>query len=413
MIGICRLKNEIQEYSWGSTTFIPELLASETPRRSHGRNTPYAELWMGAHPRAPSRVSIGDREVPLPDLLQEDPTAILGESSARRFQGRLPFLFKVIAAAQPISIQAHPDSAQARDGYARENSRGIAPDAADRNFRDENHKPEIFCALTHARVLRGFRSISDIRSRMGIIDIPALNRILDCLDPDSEHESLRTFFLELMGIDGETRARVVKTAVMRSPSDEPEWMWVRTLARAYPEDIGALAPLFLNLISLKPREAVFVQAGELHAYLDGAGIELMANSDNVLRGGLTHKHVDVAELVKVVRFESRRAALVEILSSSGDCSGSTNEEQTYLTPAEEFRLSEILLANTGTYCVPSARQVELLLCVAGSGTIEEQETGHSHTFARGTSFLIPASVGSYRIRGEGRVYKATVPPERP
>ena len=219
----------------------------------------------------------------------------------------LPFLFKVLAAAKPLSIQAHPNRDQAREGFARENRQKISLNAFNRNYKDENHKPEIICALEPFWALKGFRRVEEIILLMDKIGIRAsLEEDLNALRRRPNQEGLKTFFRALIN-DGEgTADRVLREAVEQCEKladDDPAFEWVIKLSEAYPDDIGILSPILLNLVHLQPGEAMNIPAGELHAYLEGAGIELMANSDNVLRGGLTPKYVDVSELLNILTFK--------------------------------------------------------------------------------------------------------------
>ncbi len=286
------LKNTIQKYAWGSPTAIPELLGEQNP--SH---EPRAELWMGAHPKAPSFVNFDGQWLSLTELIAKYPQEILGNDVALAFNNKLPYLFKVLAAAKPLSIQAHPSLNQAKEGFERENDRGIALDAPNRNYKDDNHKPECICALSPFWAMYGFRNIPDILALMGKNCPVGLAGELDLLKKQPDSRGLKRFFTDLMTMDSQRQKRVVDEAVQNANqySDEDfAFHWMTRLADEYPTDIGILAPLLLNLIELKPGEALFLPAGEFHAYLEGVGMELMANSDNVLRGGLTAKHIDVS-----------------------------------------------------------------------------------------------------------------------
>lgn len=394
---ICLLENPIQAYAWGSETAIPELLGKKPS------GVPQAELWMGAHPKSPSAVIDDGRRIPLPDLIDRYPKEILGENVAQRFGGRLPYLFKILAAARPLSVQAHPTRAQAKAGFARENHLGIALGAPERNYRDDNHKPECICALSPMWALNGFRRIGDILFRLGQVCPEGLGTELESLGRSPNSDGLRCFFQTLMTVDEEKKTRLIREAVSQAStrvSTEPCYEWIINLQQAYPSDIGILSPALLNLVCLKPGEAMFLQAGELHAYLDGVGIELMANSDNVLRGGLTPKHVDVPELLSVLNFEER---ILDILSPRkvGPCEGR------YDSGADEFALSVITLTRGKAHVGSKERRVEILLCTQGHASISDAH--RSIDMPKGTSILVPAASGSYGISGEATIYKATVP----
>jgi mannose-6-phosphate isomerase len=397
-IGI--LKNTVQPYAWGSVTAIPKLLGRKTPS-----NHPQAELWMGAHPAAPSLVHYQDRWTPLPVLLRDSPKEILGNRVVERFGPRLPFLFKVLAAATPLSIQAHPNLEQARQGFEKENALGIPLDAPHRNYKDGNHKPECICALTPFTALTGFRGVSNIRRLLGAVAPPLLTPGLNALARQPDIHGLKAFFTMLMTLERGARQQLIDHAVSRAVSLAKEnngYQWMLRLHERYPADVGVLSPLLLNLVRLMPGQAMFLPAGELHAYLDGVGIEAMANSDNVLRGGLTPKHVDVAALLSVLTFEERT---VEILSDEKNRMG----DQVYAGKAREFVLSVIRVSAAYGYAGGADRSVEILICTQGEATIIESDGGREVPIKKGISVIIPAAVASYGIEGAATLYKATVP----
>lgn len=405
MMQIARLKNSIQEYAWGSYTDIPELLGEPSPAE-----TPQAELWMGAHHKAPSEVIMGKGKITLPELIKEDPAAILGITTAEKFNSSLPFLFKVLAMAEPLSIQAHPNLAQAIEGFARENEQSIPIDGFKRNYRDANHKPEILCALTTCWALKGFRPIERIVNIMAPLNIAGIAPLVEALDKNPNERGLRRFFASLLTLDPESKRLAVNEVLAHiqhnigdtEGADEPCRHWINKLNQRYPGDIGVLSPLFLNLVEVKPGEALFLQAGQLHAYLQGMGIELMANSDNVLRGGLTPKHIDVEELLSILDFKGAEAEKVKIESSAAG-------EEFYVTPAAEFRLSRISVEEGREYLSSRERSIEIIICTQGSASVWDLSTGAGFPVKKGDSFIIPASVEEYRITGSARLYKAAVP----
>lgn len=400
MKAIAILNNPIQEYAWGSYTAIPELLGTPSPAAR-----PQAELWMGAHPKAPSRVALDGTWVSLAELIAARPDEILGPAVNTRFGGRLPYLFKVLAAARPLSIQAHPSKAQAEAGFARENAAGIPLDAPQRNYRDDNHKPECICALTAFVGLNGFCAPDAIARRLA--DLGAVGRDLaGRLDARPPTEGLRAFFEALMTLDPARRGRLLAAAARHArPRSETDaaCRWVLALQAAYGDDVGVLAPFFLNLVTLAPGEALFLRSGELHAYLQGTGIELMANSDNVLRGGLTPKHVDVPELVRVLNFEPRT---VEVLTGLPGAPG----ERVYPTGAAEFVLSVVTVDNRTPYARGPGGGVEILLCTAGEAQVWPAGGGPALSLPRGASALVPAAAQGYTLNGTAQVYKAAVAP---
>ena len=397
---ITYLKNTIQEYAWGSCTAIADLMGQPSPA-----DRPQAELWMGAHPKAPSLVSTENGWESLADLIQDHPIDILGRGVAEKFDGKLPYLFKVLAAAEPLSIQAHPGAADAQAGYAREETRGISFNAFDRNYKDPHHKPECLCALTPFWGLCGFRNVSDTGALLHQLCPESLGESFHLLEINTPASSIQAFFQTLMDMIPRKQADIVHEAVRNAQlvkHERPEYDWVVRLHHAYPSDIGVIFPALLNLVYLQPGQALFLEQGELHAYLNGVGIELMANSDNVLRGGLTTKHVDVVELMRILSFKEKA---VDILLPG-------NREQhmgVYRTPAREFELSVLTLDTGDTFEGKMDRSVEILLCTSGKHTIAETGSMNPLALEKGTSVLIPAAVPGYTIQGKGVIYRASVP----
>jgi mannose-6-phosphate isomerase len=306
---VLRLEAAARAYAWGSRTAIPEL-QGQAPT-----GEPIAELWFGAHSDDPSTTSAGR----LDELIAADPTALLGADVVARFGPRLPFLLKILAAERALSIQVHPNQAQAEAGYAAEQARGVPLDAPDRNYRDPFHKPELLCALTEFDALCGFRPVAATQALLRALAVRQLGPVVQALNGP---EPLRTAFEWLLEVDGDDRAELIDavvTACHRLGADDgpgagagagagADRQWVlaarATLlaAQDFPGDIGAVLALLLNVVRLAPGEAIFLGAGNVHAYLRGLGVEIMANSDNVLRCGLTPKHIDVAEVLRVADF---------------------------------------------------------------------------------------------------------------
>jgi mannose-6-phosphate isomerase len=324
---------------------------------------------------------------------------------ARRFGNQLPFLFKVLAAAEPLSIQAHPNQNQARAGYERENRAGIPLDAPHRNYRDANHKPEILCALTEFWGLNGFRTIEDLRRQLQGYCPDTLAIFFASLHHLPFENALRQLFRHMLTLQGREKDNAIAEAIdqaQKAAPDDPLSQWLLKLHTAYPGDIGILAPIYLNLVQLAPGQAMFLPAGRLHAYLDGVGIELMANSDNVLRGGLTPKHVDRDELMGVLQFEACDPGVMTAQSIS-------RTEARFLTPADEFALAKLTVAPGANHEASHNHNVEILLLTSGQATLETITTGEQLHVSRGESVLIPAAVGSYRISGQAEIFRATVP----
>jgi mannose-6-phosphate isomerase len=394
------LQNTIQGYAWGSLTAIPQLLGKANPD-----NIPQAELWMGAHPKAPSKVVRNNQCLSLLDLINDDPEAILGKTATRKFNNTLPYLFKVLAASLPLSIQAHPNLEQARSGFKSENAQGIPLSAPHRNYRDANHKPECILALNSFWALCGFRNPLESITYFNQVCPRSMKKELAALRQAQDSDGIRHFFSYLMWLDDNQRKLIISEArhkLKSVPAEDPVFAWMRKLVAEYPDDIGIFAPIFLNLVCLKPGQAMFLAAGQLHAYLDGVGIELMANSDNVLRCGLTPKHVDVAELLKVLDFNAYE---VEFLKPEkiDAC------ETLYPCPVEEFVLSTIVLKPNNIYTSKKQRSAEILLCSDGVATLSDIGTDHRISVKKGASLIIPAAVTGYEIKGEAVFYKASVP----
>jgi mannose-6-phosphate isomerase len=359
------LENPVRPYAWGSRTVIADLLGEPVPSPH-----PQAEMWLGAHPGDPSRIVHPDGgRTSLLEMLTSDPEGLLGAERCARWEGRLPFLFKVLAADEPLSLQAHPSLDQAREGFARENAAGIPLDASDRNYRDANHKPELICALTEFHALVGFRDPVETLGLLRALDVPELAPHVELLAAQPGPDGLRALFTTWITLPqsmlDELVPAVQRGAVTLAGAGGDWAAEARTaleLSERYPGDAGVLAALLLNRVVLAPGEALFLPAGNLHAYLAGAGVELMANSDNVLRGGLTPKHVDVPELLRVLDFTSGPPPV-----HTGQPEGRWRR---YDTPAEEFLLrtwqsddglagslpvpdggARILLATGGKACV--------------------------------------------------------------
>lgn len=395
------LKNTVQNYAWGSPSAIPELLGVENPEHE-----PKAELWMGAHPKAPSLVNTGGKWVSLKDLIEKYPIELLGKDVALAFGNKLPYLFKVLAAAKPLSIQAHPSLNQAKEGFERENRDGIPMDAPDRNYKDDNHKPECICALSSSFwALYGFRDAGDILEIMTKNCPAVLAAELSQLRKEPNSSGLKHFFSDLMTMNSRRQRQVVDEAgrnARRHSDENPAFHWMVRLANEYPSDIGILSPMLLNLVELGAGEALFLPAGQLHAYLEGVGIELMANSDNVLRGGLTPKHIDVVELMKVLNFEPISVDILAAVKKN-------ENERFYECGADEFLLSVIAVSEDAPFQSRESRSIEIMLCTEGQASIKARGSQEGIKLNKGKSVIIPAAVSGYTIVGNAIIYKAAVP----
>jgi mannose-6-phosphate isomerase len=395
------LDNRVQEYAWGSRTAIAELLGQPSPSPR-----PQAELWMGAHPSAPSSLRQGATSQSLLEAIQADPDEQLGPAVAAKFGPRLPFLFKVLAAEAPLSLQAHPDMEQARRGFECDEQANIPIGAPHRNYKDANHKPELICALGPFEALSGFRRASETLRFFAELEVEPLQPGVAMLARQPEASGIKALFSWLMATAADARPKLVEATLggCRRHAEtmgafQAECRWALRLAVAYPGDIGVIVALLLNLVVLEEGQAIYLPAGNLHAYLRGVGIEIMANSDNVLRGGLTPKYVDVDELLQVLAFAD---GPVSILSPR-----QVGLERIYDTPAAEFRLSRIDFDGKQAFHVAGRRGPEILLCTNGTVTARAA-TGVSSVLRKGNSIFVPASTSSFDITGEGTVFRATV-----
>lgn len=408
-----KLTNTVRDYAWGSPTGIPEILGREPD------GTPAAELWIGAHPGAPSGIADTD----LCAWIARDPQARLGAASVDVYGKRLPFLLKILSARTALSIQAHPSREQAQAGYAREDAAGVPVDAPHRNYRDTWHKPELIHALGDFDALCGFRPLPAIRATVERLrtaaapaDRPLLDAWLTALSPtagtgaegtdptgtEAEAAALRAATDLVLGRAGEYGPLADRLAALElpaAPDDHPcregsaadPQDTLREVTADFPADAGALVALMLRRLRLRAGESLALDAGVLHAYLGGLGVEIMASSDNVLRGGLTSKHIDLAELDAVVVYdtvEPRRAAP----DGRGVVRGAT----------DDFALQRIDSAAE----LPIARSgAAILLCTAGGFTVCSGE--ESTELAGGDSVFVGADEPLPHVTGTGQLFVAT------
>ncbi|HEY4004739.1 MAG TPA: mannose-6-phosphate isomerase, class I [Pseudonocardia sp.] len=383
------LANPVRRYAWGSRTAIAALQGRPVPSPH-----PEAELWLGAHPGDPSYlVHCDGRRLSLLDAVAQDPDVRLGPSGARRWKGRLPFLLKVLAADEPLSLQAHPGAADALSGFAREDRLGIAPDDARRNYKDVNHKPELVCALTEFHALSGFRRPSETLALLSALDAAKLAGHVELLAGQPDSDGLRALFSTWITLPQQLLDKLVPSVqdacvrlLRRGDATRfaPDVRTVLELSERYPGDAGVLAALLLNRVTLAPGQALYQGDGVLHAYLSGACIEVMANSDNVLRGGLTPKHVDVPELLRILDFGAGPPPIV-----TGANDGVLTR---YDTPAREFRLSRLdwTAPNAGDVVpLPEGGGPRILLCTLGSAKVSAG-SGQSLTLRQGESLWLDA-----------------------
>ena len=350
-----QLTNTVRPYPWGSHTVIPELLGEPCPSEQ-----PCAELWMGAHPGGPSVLSDG---TPLDKAITADPDALLGPAVLERFGARLPFLMKVLAADSPLSLQAHPSTPQAQAGFEAEEKAGIPRDDPTRTFKDPYHKPELLLALTTFEALCGFRPVEESLHCLAKLQVPELKPTIAAL----ARGGLRAAIPQLLALSGRRRAVLVETVAEAAgrfvAAADPEFIntyrWAVSLAGAYPGDPGVVISLMCNHLKLAPGEAVFLPAGNLHAYLSGAGVEVMASSDNVLRGGLTTKHVDLAALLEVLDFTDRKVPVLHPVLGPGGLR--------YPVPVDDFDLTRVQLEGQSGSLATSGPQI--VLCTEGAAVL--------------------------------------------
>ena len=360
-----KLDTIVREYHWGSRTALAELRGEPSPSP-----VPQAELWVGAHPDDPSRLT--DCDVPLDAYLAANPAGLLGPQSLAAFGPRLPFLLKVLAVDAPLSLQVHPNREQAVVGFA------------EHGYRDDRAKPEVLLALSEFETLSGFRRPAETVALLDELDVPSLAPLRAALAVNDTWTALQW---ALHHSDGNVVAEVAEAATR-----VPALAHVVELAKVYPTDAGVVAALLLNAVKLRPGQAVYVGAGVLHAHLRGTGVELMVNSDNVLRAGLTTKPVDVHAVLSLVDHRPGPAA---VLDGEGD-----GPLRTYRTPDPEFRLHAVrpgaVLAGDGP---------QLLLCTRGS--IVVRRGGDEVALRGGESVFLPHSADAAEVVGDGEAFWAT------
>jgi mannose-6-phosphate isomerase len=387
------LRNARIPKDWGSTVAIPDFLGEQASQ------TPLGELWMGAYPGSSSQlVEAGRPGSGLDVAIAADPEAWLGSEVARCFDGQLPFLFKVLAAETALSIQAHPSQDQARVGFEREEGRGVPRDAPERNYRDPRHKPELICALTPFTALARFREPGEIAARLAGVSVPELGSQLEQLRAEPDRAALRGLFEALMKLPDAPRRRLLERALeVAEVSSDPAFAWVAKLHDQHPGDLGVLAPLYLNLLTLQPGQALFLHACELHSYLSGLAVELMANSDNVLRGGLTQSHVDVPELLATLSYETGPALPARTTEARPGL-------LVYESPAQEFELRRVRVGPGAAFESGERQALEIALCTRGEGRV--QWRGGELQAAQGACLVAPAAVPGLRIEGDLELYVA-------
>ena len=391
---LLKLDNVIQNYIWGSKTAIGELFGIANPT-----DQPQAEIWMGAHPNGCSRVA--ETGMLLSDLIAQDPDGVLGDYTVERF-GELPYLFKVLSAEKPLSVQVHPCKAKAIEGFARENAQGIELGAGNRNYKDPNHKPELVYALTFYKAMNGFRPVADIVSLFNQAGVETLRTEIDALHANPSSEALSAFFTVVMNLSGERKQqaiaellatvnRAAKTARAREAFE-----LIKEFSQEYADDIGLFSPLLLNVIELEPGEAMFLHAETPHAYVKGTGLEIMANSDNVLRAGLTPKYMDVAELIDNTLFHSIAPDDIKLAPYQSD------NKLSYPIPVDDFGFD--IMAASAQSKSQYVRGAEIVMCIDGDVVLQSGD--EEVRLIAGESAFICHHAKVYHYQGEGTLARA-------
>jgi mannose-6-phosphate isomerase len=370
-----RIQGSLKNYDWGSTTFLPDFLG--LPRDDQ----PYAEIWFGTHASGPSQVSGRDSEFQLDELIKAHPEEILGQATFSKYGSRLPFLFKFLAIENALSVQVHPSLQEARAGFERENALGIDLSSPQRVYVDEYDKPEQICAISKVWALCGFRSNEEIAALTSLLT-PTL--ILEGENPGDK-------FLSILQSTGENKTELLAAVHSVCANDDLNlaWQWVSRLYQSRPDDVTVIAPLFMNIVNLKPMESLFLEAGTIHAYLSGFAAEAMGASDNVIRAGLTSKHIAIAELAGVL---NTRATEARVLTPTSDDDGWKHWE----SRSEYFKLSLGEIRNSELVLVGPA----MATCL--DGNIQIQHENEILTITRGESAFISGAAKA-KLSGSGDV----------
>ncbi|GAA4740294.1 mannose-6-phosphate isomerase, class I [Nocardioides endophyticus] len=401
-----------RDYAWGSTNLIPRFLGTPADGR------PQAELWVGAHPADPARLPDGTR---LDDHIRDHAESTLGDHALETFGPRLPYLVKALAAAEPLSLQVHPTSQRARIGFELENQAGIAVGSPERSYQDCFHKPEMIVAITRFEGMAGFRDVEKTAQILRLLEHPWADRVAKDLDTAPAYQALHSVVSEILDQSGDgLRQLVGEVAEAAAAAEQRGHQAFRTsgrmyldrasverestrlfaqtasLAHKYPADPGVLVTLLLNHVVLSPGEAMFLDAGVVHAYSSGFGVEIMASSDNVVRAGLTPKHVDVPELLRIANFTPMPAPLWEPTAVSSNT-------LTYRPPVAEFALT--IAREPGDRLPPEGPRT--LLCLEGELVVTSAHARHE--LRRGQTLFVSHSDGAIALEGEGTLAVASVP----
>lgn len=399
---ISKLQGKVQPYAWGGSQFIPALLQQDNPDHK-----PAAEYWMGAHDNAPADIiAANGQKQPLNALVAQDPATLLGKTVSDRF-GKLPYLFKVLDVKDMLSIQVHPEKKAAAEAFAAENKQGIALTAPNRNYKDDNHKPELMLALSEFWLLHGFKPASQLKQVLQ--QTPELQFLLPVFG-DGNYAALYKTVMEMdqQGVNDHLQPlldRILPLYEKGALKKEQEDFWAARAFKTFCEpgrtDRGIFSIYLFNVVNLHPGEAIFQDAGILHAYLEGQNMEIMANSDNVLRGGLTNKHIDVSELMKHVRFEP---VVPKVITG---VPGRAKGEVIFPTPVNDFELRRISL-KAGEQTTVTATTADIYFVYEGSA---EAIAGNEHLqLRRGEAMLAKAGTAvQFKSMADTVIFTATVP----
>ncbi|MFT3827578.1 MAG: mannose-6-phosphate isomerase, class I [Chitinophagaceae bacterium] len=398
---IFRLRGKVQHYAWGGSSFIPAFLHTANPD-----NKPFAEYWMGAHSNAPAIIEENGNDETLDKFVATAPAAILGKTVNDNF-GRLPYLFKVLDVKDMLSIQVHPAKKAAEAEFAAENKKGTALQAPDRNYKDDNHKPELMFALSDFWLLHGFKTPALLKQVLQ--QVPELQFLAPVFGEDNYAALYKTVMeMQQQQVNAHLQPlldRIIPLYEQGKLNRTQEDFWAARAAKTFnsPDviDRGIFSIYFFNVVNLHQGEAIFQDAGILHAYLEGQNMEIMANSDNVLRGGLTNKHIDVSELMKHVRFEP---VIPHVITGTA---GSVAAEEVFLTPAGDFELRRIRVQK-GEQTAIQAVTAEIFLVYAGTVEVANEQT--TFTLNSGEAFLAVSGASvSIKAVDTAELFRATVP----
>ncbi len=381
-----RLDGVVMHYAWGSTTHLARMRGERFSTR------PESELWLGAHPVA-SAVLPSSGGIGLLEAIETDPDLELGADVAAAFGGRLPYLLKLLAADSPLSVQVHPSVAEAKVGFQVENDSGLGVDDPRRSFRDDNHKPELIVALTPFEALVGFNTPAAVLELFDAFAVEELASVRDLIDEEGVHAGLEA----IVTLDRSRLASATMAIVDRldnvAPSRHDDAELIGRIAELFPGDPGVVVAMLLNRIVLEPGEGVYLGAGVLHAYVSGFGVEIMANCDNVVRGGLTSKHIDTETLCRIVDPDAGAPTILR----------PTGSETTYRTPVPEFELTR-LVAPSGWSHTPVGPEIVL----GASGTTTVSQEGVELELGPGEAAWIRSGTGDYEVTSDGDVFVASV-----